>query len=154
MDEQTQPVFENGLNAEQSHDQPQEGLSAPRRRLGRGISSLLGGLADGPSIMPENASIDAGLGEFTLIDHQVISRNPYQPRKEFDEASLAEMVESIAQHGILQPLLVRPFEGGYQLIAGERRLLAARRVGLAKVPCPVVNLGDPGLCVIASIENY
>jgi ParB family transcriptional regulator, chromosome partitioning protein len=153
MDDQTQPIYEHGLTVEQSHDQPPEGLSAPRRRLGRGISSLLGGLADGPSIMPENAVVDTGLGEFTLVDHEAIARNPYQPRKEFDEAALAEMVESIGQHGILQPLLVRPFEGGYQLIAGERRLLAARRAGLAKVPCRVVSLGDREVCEVAMIEN-
>jgi ParB family chromosome partitioning protein len=153
MDEQTQPVFEHGLNTEQSHDQPPDGLSAPRRRLGRGISSLLGGLADGPAITAENAAVDTAIGEFTLVDHEAIARNPYQPRKEFDEGALAEMVESIAQHGILQPLLVRPFEGGYQLIAGERRLLAARRAGLAKVPCRVVNLGDQEVCEVAIIEN-
>jgi ParB family chromosome partitioning protein len=153
MDEQTHADFEQGLSAEQSHDRPAEGLSAPRRRLGRGISSLLGGLADGPALSPENAPVDTLIGEFTLLEHEAIARNPYQPRKEFDEAALAEMVESITQHGILQPLLVRPFEGGYQLIAGERRLLAARRAGLAKVPCRIVNLGDQEVCEVAIIEN-
>ena len=96
MDEHTQPVFDNGETWEQLPEQPADGLSAPRRRLGRGISSLLGGLADGPAIVDENPRVDAGTGEFLSIDEGSIARNPYQPRKEFDEAALAEMVESIA----------------------------------------------------------
>ncbi len=157
MDDQTQPGFEHVQHGdqqpEQQFDQGQEGLSAPRRRLGRGISSLLGGLADGPSLMDESQGLQTGTGEFTFIDAEAIARNPYQPRKEFDEAALAEMVDSIGQHGILQPLLVRVVEGAYQLIAGERRLLAARKAGLAKVPCRVVELDDKGVCEVAIIEN-
>lgn len=157
MDDQTQPGFEHQPHGdhqfEQQPDHGPEGLSAPRRRLGRGISSLLGGLSDGPAIMDESQGLQTGTGEFTFIDEGAIARNPYQPRKEFDEAALAEMVESIGQHGILQPLLVRAFEGGYQLIAGERRLLAARKAGLAKVPCRVVELDDKGVCEVAIIEN-
>src|SRR5690348_8943842 len=85
-------------------EQTSDGLSAPRRRLGRGLSSLLGGLAE-PAIVEDGRAADAPVGEFTLIDEAVISRNPFQPRKEFAEESLAEMVTSITQHGILQPLL-------------------------------------------------
>ncbi len=153
MDEHIQSIFEQAPVADQSPELPAEGLSAPRRRLGRGISSLLGGLADGPAIMDENLPVETGSGEYLSIDEGLIARNPYQPRKEFDQAALAEMVESISQHGILQPLLVRRFEGGYQLIAGERRLLAARQAGLAKVPCRVVELDDKGVCEVAIIEN-
>ena len=100
-----------------------------------GISSLLGGLAEEPAIVHESQGLEPGNDEFSFINEGLITRNPYQPRKEFDEAALAEMVEDVAEHGVLQPLLVRPYEGGYQLIAGERRLLAARRAGLTKVPC-------------------
>jgi ParB family chromosome partitioning protein len=153
MDEQPQADVEQFHSESPSHDQPQDGLAAPRRRLGRGISSLLGGLAEGPTIVRESGAAEGAAGEFTLIAHEAIARNPYQPRKEFDEAALAEMVESVAQHGILQPLIVRPFEGAYQLIAGERRLLAARRAGLARVPCRVVSLGDQEVCEVAIIEN-
>ncbi|MBI3865578.1 MAG: ParB/RepB/Spo0J family partition protein [Planctomycetia bacterium] len=134
-------------------EQPPEGVAIPRRRLGRGISSLLGSLGE-PALMQEApATGDTGAGEFGLIDEALISRNPYQPRREFGDEGLAEMVESISQHGILQPLLVRPFEGGYQLIAGERRLLAARKAGVSKVPCRVVALDDKGVCEVAIIEN-
>jgi ParB family chromosome partitioning protein len=141
---------------EQAPQEPHESadvLAAPRRRLGRGLSSLLGSLADGPVIAEENQPLHSQTGEFTLIDEAAISRNPYQPRKEFDEAALAEMIGSIAQHGVLQPLLVRPVEGRYQLIAGERRLLAARKAGLVKVPCRVVEVDDRGACEVALIEN-
>jgi ParB family chromosome partitioning protein len=153
MDEHAQPTVEFPQQPDQSHDQLPEGLSAPRRRLGRGLSSLLGGLAE-PAILDESqASAEAPVGEFTLIEESTISRNPFQPRKEFAEESLAEMVTSISQHGILQPLLVRVVDGAFQLIAGERRLLAARRAGLAKVPCRIIELDDKGVCEVAIIEN-
>jgi ParB family chromosome partitioning protein len=153
MDEHAQSIFESDQPQLQSHELPPDGLSAPRRRLGRGISSLLGSLADPPAILDGNQTVETASGEFISIDEGLIARNPYQPRKEFEEAALAEMVESITQHGVLQPLLVRPFEGGYQLIAGERRLLAARKAGLAKVPCRVVDLDERGVCEVAIIEN-
>ncbi len=153
MDEHTQSPFDHSQQAEQQPEQSMEGLSAPRRRLGRGISSLLGGLSDEPAILQEGQGTEIGADEFSFVSEALITRNPYQPRKEFDEAALAEMVDSITQHGVLQPLLVRAHEGAYQLIAGERRLLAARRAGLAQVPCRVFELDDKGVCEVAIIEN-
>ncbi|HEY2250965.1 MAG TPA: ParB/RepB/Spo0J family partition protein [Planctomycetaceae bacterium] len=172
MDEHAQPTVEFPQQPEQqqpeqqqhdqAHEQSPDGLSAPRRRLGRGLSSLLGGIGE-PVLLEGSQAADisgghstagnSSSGEFTLIEEAAISRNPFQPRKEFDEESLAEMVESISQHGILQPLLVRVVDGAFQLIAGERRLLAARRAGLAKVPCRVIELDDKGVCEVAIIEN-
>jgi ParB family chromosome partitioning protein len=153
MDEHSQSIFESHEPLAQTHELPPDGLSAPRRRLGRGISSLLGSLTEGPALLDANQPLETASGQFILIDEGLIARNPYQPRKEFEESALAEMVESIIQHGVLQPLLVRPFEGAYQLIAGERRLLAARKAGLAKVPCRVVDLDERGVCEVAIIEN-
>jgi len=153
MDEQNQPTIDFPYSPDQQIDQTGEGLAAPRRRLGRGISSLLGGLAETPAIVTETQAPENAAGEFGQIAEGLISRNPYQPRKEFAEDALAEMVESIAQHGVLQPLLVRPFDGGYQLIAGERRLLAARKAGLATVPCRVVDYDDKTVCEVAIVEN-
>jgi ParB family chromosome partitioning protein len=150
MDERTQNAFDQGQPRLQL---PGQGLSAPRRRLGRGISSLLGDLAEDQATISQDSGIEMVTDEFTFISEGLISSNPYQPRKEFDEAALTELVDSITQHGVLQPLLVRPIEGGYQLIAGERRLLAARRAGLAKVPCRVVELDERGICEVAIIEN-
>jgi ParB family chromosome partitioning protein len=157
MDDQNAPTLEFPQPSDQFQNQPSdqrpEGVATPKRRLGRGIGTLLGGLSE-PALMEETSTLgDAPSGEFGLIDEGLISRNPYQPRKEFADDALAEMVESIAQHGVLQPLLVRPFEGGYQLIAGERRLLAARKAGVTRVPCRVVTLDDKGVCEVAIIEN-
>jgi ParB family chromosome partitioning protein len=136
----------------QASPEPQDGLPQARRRLGRGLSSLLGG-GDGPSLMDESELVDAPVGEFMLLEEHQISRNPWQPRKEFDQESLNELVESVRQHGILQPILVRAVEVGYQLIAGERRLLAARKAGLARIPCRVIVLDDKSVCEVAIIEN-
>lgn len=155
MDDQNAPTVEFPQSSDQNQplDQRSDGLAIPKRRLGRGIGSLLGGLGE-PTLMEETpAMAEAPTGEFGLIDEGLISRNPYQPRKEFADDALAEMVESITTHGVLQPLLVRPYDGGYQLIAGERRLLAARKAGVTKVPCRVVALDDKGVCEVAIIEN-
>lgn len=80
--------------------------------------------------------------------------NRQQPRKEFDEKSLAELADSISQHGILQPLLVRPLlDGGYQIVAGERRFRAARMAGLTEVPVVIRDLSDSETMQLALIEN-
>jgi len=125
-----------------------------KRRLGRGLSSLLGpgSPVDG---QPEfDGSQPAfGMGEFRQLDVNSIERNPYQPRKEFEAQELAELVESIAQHGVLQPVLVRQTPNGWQLIAGERRLIASRKVGLATIPARVVELEDAGVAEVAIVEN-
>lgn len=80
--------------------------------------------------------------------------NKEQPRKTFDETALSELAESIKQHGVLQPLLVRPLaDGGYQLVAGERRWRASRMAGLREVPVVVKQLTDTQTMEIAIIEN-
>ena len=83
-----------------------------------------------------------------------ISPNPNQPRKEFSPEGLKELSDSIARHGILQPLSVRRGEcGGWELISGERRLRAARLAGLAEVPCLVVAVDPTQSSLLALIEN-
>ncbi|MBS0265469.1 MAG: ParB/RepB/Spo0J family partition protein [Planctomycetes bacterium] len=153
MDEQTPATVEFPQNPQQNPNPSAEGTGLPKRRLGRGLGSLLGGLGE-PAILEEShPAVEAPVGEFGEIEEALISRNPYQPRKDFAEEELAELAESISQHGILQPLLVRAHEGAYQLIAGERRLLAARKAGLARVPCRVVVLDDKQVCEVAIVEN-
>lgn len=148
MDDQNQYPMDNP--PEQS-----ETPGAPRRRLGRGLNALLGrGGEDSDSDNPQ----DGGAAEFVpaeqdQIDIDLIERNPYQPRQDFAADSLKELEGSIRQHGILQPLLVRPFDGAYQLIAGERRLKAARDAGLKTVPCRVMNLEEREVCEVAIEEN-
>jgi ParB family chromosome partitioning protein len=83
-----------------------------------------------------------------------IEPNRNQPRKEFDEEALSELADSIAQHGVLQPLLVRPIlSGGYQIVAGERRWRAARMAGLSQVPVVIREMDDAQVMELALIEN-
>lgn len=118
---------------------------APKKNgLGRGLGSLL---AD--NSIEENNSIQP-----VKLDIMDIEPNKEQARKQFDEAALSELADSIAQHGVLQPLLVRPIiGGGYQLIAGERRWRASRIAGLAQVPVIIKELTDDEAAVISLIEN-
>lgn len=110
--------------------------------LGKGLDALL----------IEN-SVSEELSTSTLPINEIIP-NKEQPRKTFDEAALGELADSIAQHGVLQPLLVRPLTtGGYQLVAGERRWRASRIAGLKEVPVIVKELTDTEAMQLAIIEN-
>jgi ParB family chromosome partitioning protein len=113
-------------------------------RLGRGLDALLGGVAD-PETLPAVTQAEVRLDQ--------IHHNPWQPRKTFDEEELTSLSESIKTHGILQPLVVRQTEEGYQLVAGERRLRAARAAGLEAVPVRVVDFNDQQVLEAALIEN-
>lgn len=111
--------------------------------LGRGLDSLF---ADN-SVDELNPSVN----KLRIME---IEPNRDQPRKDFDEKSLSELAESIEQHGVLQPLVVRPLtNGGYQLVAGERRWRAARIAGLTEVPVVIKELTDEEVIEIAMIEN-
>lgn len=83
----------------------------------------------------------------------LIQASPYQPRVEFDEDDLDELAQSIAQHGVLQPIVVRKTDVGYELIVGERRLRACRRLGLTTIPAIVRDYGDKQAAELALIEN-
>lgn len=112
-----------------------------------------GGLGKGlDAIFAENAA-EGGEGTVTVrIDD--IEPNRDQPRKEFDSGALAELAESIAQHGVLQPLLLRPMvSGGYRIVAGERRWRASRMAGLTEVPAVVREMSDSEEMLFALIEN-
>lgn len=88
-----------------------------------------------------------------MLRPEDIRPNPYQPRREFDKDALDMLAASIRENGILQPLSVRKENGGYELIAGERRLRAAMEVGLPRVPCVVSRVSDEGSSVLALVEN-
>ncbi len=79
--------------------------------------------------------------------------NKNQPRTDFDDSAIAELAESIKQHGVLQPLLVRPVDGGYQIVAGERRWRASRMAGLTEVPVYIKELTDEQTAQLALVEN-
>lgn len=146
MDEHATPAVDTPSDAAQDK-------GVMRRRLGRGLNALLGGAV--PDSQTDDAPTDAEteIKPTDEISVEMIERNPYQPRKEFDKEALMELAESMITHGVLQPLLVRPQNGGYQLIAGERRWLAAKEAGIETVPCRVMELEDKSVCEVALVEN-
>ncbi len=118
-------------------------MASKRNGLGRGLESLF--------VDNSVAEINASTNTLKLME---IEPNHDQPRKIFDEKALSELADSIAQHGVLQPLVVRPLtNGGYQLVAGERRWRAARIAGLSEVPVIIKELTDEETIEIAMIEN-
>jgi len=92
-------------------------------------------------------------GRVVFLPERAIRPNPAQPRKRFHPDALNELSDSIRQHGILQPLSVRRVEGGYELIAGERRLRAARQAGLTDIPCIIMSMTDRESGMAAMVEN-
>lgn len=117
------------------------------------MAKKLGGLGKGlNAIFIENDSEDNNSSVTLKISE--IEPNRTQPRKNFDEKALSELAESISQHGLLQPLLVRPLTlGGYQIVAGERRYRACRMAGITEVPVIIRELSDTETMEIALIEN-
>lgn len=119
------------------------------QRLGRGLAALLGGptpVGAEPVTAPEAGS---GLD----LPVEAIRPNPKQPRRRFDEAALEALAESIRTTGLVQPVVVRPVDGGYELIAGERRWQAARRAGLDRIPALVRDADDRERLELALVEN-
>ena len=92
-------------------------------------------------------------GRVVFLPARAIKPNPAQPRELFREESLAELAESIRQHGILQPLSVRRVGAGYELIAGERRLRAGQMAGLTEIPCIIMSMDDRESGMVALVEN-
>lgn len=116
-------------------------MAAKKGGLGKGLSA----------IFLENDNESTGS---TVLPISEIEPNRSQPRQDFDEESLRELADSIAAHGVLQPLLVRPMpEGGYQLVAGERRWRASRMAGLFEVPVVIREMTDSEMMQISMIEN-
>lgn len=120
-------------------------MAVKKSGLGRGFDAIF---ADNSV---EDISTGNSSTKVKLLD---IEPNREQPRKQFDEEALAELSDSIAQHGVLQPLLVRPMpDGGYQLVAGERRWRASRMAGLTEVPVVIRDLTDAQVAELALVEN-
>jgi ParB family transcriptional regulator, chromosome partitioning protein len=114
------------------------------KRLGRGLEALLG------SVSREQAQASGALRELPVGN---VLPNPFQPRTQIGEADLAELTASIEASGLLQPVIVRPRDGKYELIAGERRWRAVQRLGWSKIPAIVRDVDDPTLLTLALIEN-
>lgn len=117
------------------------------------MSTRKGGLGKGlDALFIDNTT--EGTGTAVTLRISEIEPNKEQPRKEFDESALADLADSIREHGVIQPLLVRPLpSGGYQLVAGERRWRASRMAGLSEVPVVIRELSDHETMELALIEN-
>jgi len=123
----------------------------PGSGLGRGLAALLDEAVRQKS--PGEAAAEAPAGGVREIEIGRIQPNSGQPRMRFDEEAIAELAESIGERGVLQPILLRPAESGYELVAGERRWRAAQRAGLHSIPAIVRELDDSASAEIALIEN-
>ncbi len=120
-------------------------MATKKTGLGKGIGAIF------TENSVEEIANDISPVKVKLID---IEPNRDQPRKHFDAEAISELAESIRKHGIIQPLLVRPMpDGGYQLVAGERRWRASREAGLSEVPVIIRNLTDSQVAEIALVEN-
>lgn len=116
-------------------------MATKNRGLGRGLDA----------IFAENTVETGGAVTLRLSE---IEPNRNQPRKEFDEAALSELADSISEHGLLQPILVRPMpDGGYRIVAGERRWRACRMAGLSEIPAVIRELSELESAQIALVEN-
>ena len=114
------------------------------KRLGRGLEALLG------AVSKEQAEASGALRDLPIGN---VVPNPYQPRSQMDEGALVELTASIEASGLLQPVIVRPRNGKFELIAGERRWRAIQRLGWAKIPAVVKEVDDRTLLTLALIEN-
>lgn len=123
------------------------------KKLGRGLGAIFGdGISDVLEEIQQGAQdIDSGK-KTTILLNEIVS-NPYQPRKIFDEEKIAELATSIKQHGVFTPILVRKALSGYELVAGERRVLASREVGLESIPAIIVDFDDDLMLEIGLLEN-
>ncbi len=121
--------------------------------LGSGLKALFGDNVEDliDSIQNNTYSVDNDSKINISIDK--IRPNPYQPRRSFDEKALNELAESIKEHGVFTPVLVRPSLSGYELIAGERRLKASRLAGKTEIPAIVVDFDDKAMMEISLLEN-
>ncbi len=133
------------------------------RRLGRGLEALLGRIPS-PADVPDPAQNQNQAepaptvpaepsGAPGRLDLRQIDSNPAQPRKDFDPAEMQSLTESIAAHGLLQPVVVRQVDDRYELIAGERRLRAARQAGWSDVPANIIQADDRHTLELAIVEN-
>ena len=123
-------------------------MSGKKKGLGRGLSALFGD--EKPIDKPQE------IKQSNTISISDLSRNPYQPRQYFSEEKLEELVNSIKKNGVIQPIVVRPNKtetGKYEIVAGERRWIAAQRAGLHEIPVRILDLSDVESLEVAIVEN-
>lgn len=124
-----------------------------RKALGKGLEQLFNVETFNIEEFEKNIHENTLKSDIVLINIDELRSNPYQPRKVFDEESLNELASSIKEHGIFQPIIVKKSIKGYEIVAGERRTLAAKRAGLKEVPAIIRDLSDDDMICIALLEN-
>lgn len=122
-------------------------------RLGKGLAAIFG--EDVSEVLEDiqQGKSDTHVSGRFEVEVGKVRPNPYQPRKSFDDERLQELAQSIRQHGVFTPILVKKSVGGYELIAGERRLRAAKLAGLKKIPAILMEFDDQQMMEIALLEN-
>ena len=123
-------------------------MSGKKKGLGRGLSALFGDEKPKDNLPEIKQSNEVSISD--------LSRNPYQPRQHFSEEKLEELAKSIKKNGIIQPIAVRPNKkenGKYEIVAGERRWIAAQRAGLHEIPVRILELSDVESLEVAIVEN-
>ena len=129
-------------------------METPRRRaLGKGLEELFNAEVLDFDSLEEKIVTETPKEEIVDINLDELRSNPYQPRKVFDEDALRELSESIKQHGVFQPIIVKKSIKGYEIIAGERRVKASRMAGLDTVPAIIREFDDTEMMEIALLEN-
>jgi len=133
-----------------------------QRRLGRGLEALLGRSLDAPMdplndttvvAAPEVDQVTRDESGQSWLSVSAIQTNPYQPRQTFDEAEISDLADSIREHGVLQPLVVRHIDDRFELIAGERRLRASQLANWERVPVQIRDVSDRQMAELAIVEN-
>jgi ParB family transcriptional regulator, chromosome partitioning protein len=126
-----------------------------KKTLGKGLSALIKSnlISNIESNSDSSSNNIENFSNFSMIRIIDIQVNPYQPRKFFDEIKLEELSESIKENGIITPITVRKKLNGFELIAGERRLRAAKKLNILEIPCYIIDTKDEESCAIAILEN-
>ncbi len=124
-----------------------------RRALGKGLEELFGAEVLDIETLEEQIVADTPKEEILEINISELRSNPYQPRKVFDEKALAELADSIKEHGVFQPIIVKKSIKGYEIVAGERRVKASSLAGRATIPAIVRDFNDQEMMEIALLEN-
>lgn len=131
----------------------QESGIPKRRALGRGLEELFNSEVLDYSSVEEKIVSETPKEEITMIKLNELRSNPYQPRKIFNEEALEELANSIKEHGVFQPIIVKKSIKGYEIIAGERRVKASLMAGLTEIPAIIRDFNDTQMMEIALLEN-
>ena len=124
-----------------------------RRALGRGLEELFNNEPLNYNKVEEKILVESSKDEIVNVPLNELHANPYQPRKVFDEDSLKELADSIKEHGVFQPIIVKKGIKGYEIIAGERRVKASLMAGLTEIPAIIRDFNDQEMMEIALLEN-